>query len=84
MNTRKTVLWTGSVLGALLLACFTVAFFANPESQPSPPLIAVSFIGYSNAPDGQVFAQFAAPFIVRCGLASTRRTSTSFLSSPSI
>ena len=68
MSTRKKLLWMVPILGAMFLAFFLVIFVAPPRSGLEPSLITVSFIGYTNAPDGQVLAQFALSNITRSRL----------------
>jgi len=60
VSTRKKVLCLVAVLGALTVACFAAVIFValRPAQMPSP-LLSVTFVSYTNAPDGQSYAQFA-------------------------
>ena len=68
MNRHKTILWlVWTISGGFLLLCILTSFLARQLPPPSPlsttqlppPLVTVSFVGYSNAANHQTFAQFA-------------------------
>jgi hypothetical protein len=61
MNTHnRRVLCSICVAAGLAVAYFLVISLRHPELRlQHPPGIKISFSGYSNAPDGQVFARFA-------------------------